>query len=447
MAKEYLIGDILKRIKRPIELDDNTDYKLVTIRAKHKGVVLRENKKGSEIKSNMFLVKTGDFILSGIDARHGAFGIISDELNDAIVTNDFWYFEIDENIISKELFLELTSTTWFDEICNRGSDGTTNRVRLQKDKFFNQTVLLPEKDEQNEILEKIKAFKKNIELLNNENEIQNNSLSQLRQSILQEAIQGKLTENWRAENPNTEPAEKLLQRIKTEKEKTAKTRTERSRSKGKKSSLPEITESEIPFELPENWVWCRFSEIVDFQIGKTPASKQANYWNNGVYDWLSISDMEHKGEITRTSKKITQDAVDETFKLQKIVPIDTLLMSFKLTVGKVSINKIPLYHNEAIISIFPFDGILQSFLFHLITPIIELSKGKTVLMGQTFNSTSLANMVFPLPPTEEQHAIVQQVEILLDKCNALQTEIENLNTHNNTLLKAIFAETFATETA
>lgn len=305
---------------------------------------------------------------------------------------------------------------------------TDERTTLLIDELFNDVLRDYANPVFNEIITNRKDLVRNIDFV-----------KQARQFIFKNAIQGNLTEVWREENKNLEPASELLQRIKTEKEKTAK--------KGKKSSLPEITESEIPFELPENWTWCRFSEIVDFQIGKTPASKQANYWNNGVYDWLSISDMEHKGEITRTSKKITQDAVDETFKLQKIVPIDTLLMSFKLTVGKVSINKIPLYHNEAIISIFPFDGILQSFLFHLITPIIELSKGKTVLMGQTFNSTSLANMVFPLPPTEEQHAIVQQIEILLDKCNALQIEIENLNTHNNTLLKAIFAETFATETA
>jgi len=135
MAKEYLISDFLKRIKRPIDLEDNSEYKLVTIKMNHKGVTLREIKKGFEIKSNMYLVKEGDFILSGIDARNGAFGIITKELEDAIVTNDFWYFEIDEGIILKELFLELTATSWFDEICKRGSDGTTQRIRLQKDKF------------------------------------------------------------------------------------------------------------------------------------------------------------------------------------------------------------------------------------------------------------------------------------------------------------------------
>jgi len=159
MAKQYLISDFLKRIKRPIDLEDETEYKLVTIKMNHKGVVLREYKKGRDIKSGMYVVKHGDFILSGIDARNGAFGIVPPELDNAVVTNDFWYFQIDENIILKELFLELTATTWFDEICKKGSDGTTQRIRLQKDKFFNQLVWLPEKKEQPKILREIKEFK------------------------------------------------------------------------------------------------------------------------------------------------------------------------------------------------------------------------------------------------------------------------------------------------
>ena len=154
----------------------------------HKGVTLREIKKGFEIKSNMYLVKEGDFILSGIDARNGAFGIITKELEDAIVTNDFWYFEIDEGIILKELFLELTATSWFDEICKRGSDGTTQRIRLQKDKFFNQTVWLPEKDEQTNTLKKIKDVKEKIENLSIEKQKQLQLTFSIKQSILKEAI-------------------------------------------------------------------------------------------------------------------------------------------------------------------------------------------------------------------------------------------------------------------
>ena len=143
MAKLVLLRDFLHRIKRPIDLIADEKYKLITIKLKHNGVVLREEKIGAEIKSKMYQVKSGDFILSGIDARNGAFGIVPSELDGAIVTNDFWYFEIDEAIVDKHFFLELTSTKWFDEICRKGSDGTTQRIRLQKNKFFNQEIAIP----------------------------------------------------------------------------------------------------------------------------------------------------------------------------------------------------------------------------------------------------------------------------------------------------------------
>ena len=148
------------------------------------------------------------------------------------------------------------------------------------------------------------------------------------------------------------------------------------------------------------------------------------------------------GFIYKTSKKITEKAVKDVFKTQSIVPIDTLLMSFKLTVGKVSINKIPLFHNEAIISIYPYTGVLQSFLFNVLPVVTNLSVSKKVLMGQTFNSTSLANMVFPLPPKEEQKAIVKKVESLMQKVSAMEDEIKKSEENAQMLMQAVLKEAF-----
>lgn len=276
MAKKYFISDFLKRFKRPFELEVEKDYKLVTISSKHRGIKLRHKKKGGLIKSKMYEVKEGDFVLSGIDARNGAFGIIPKELDGAIITNDFWCLEINEDIISKELFLELTATTWFDELCNRGSDGTTNRVRLQKNKFFNQEVVLPLKKEQDDLLNKVLGIKNNTFILSNEIQTQKQLLTQLKQSILQEAIQGKLTADWRKQNPNTEPAIDLLKRIKAEKAQLIKDKKIK-----KEKPLSKISSEEIPFELPEGWVWCRFGEIAVIKSGKR--IHKADYRDSGVH--------------------------------------------------------------------------------------------------------------------------------------------------------------------
>lgn len=186
---EVRIGDFLKRIKRPIELSASEEYKLVTVKLHHKGVVLREHKSGKNIKSKMYQVRKGDFILSGIDARNGAFGIVPEELDGAVVTNDFWYFELDHTIVDKHFFLELTSTAWFDDICKKGSDGTTQRIRLQKDKFFNQVIQIPLIDEQKKFIQGFETIKN----INDEISIQMKSVGKLRQAILQKAIQEKTT--------------------------------------------------------------------------------------------------------------------------------------------------------------------------------------------------------------------------------------------------------------
>lgn len=184
---EYKIGDFIKRIKRPVELIDSELYQLVTVKLHHKGVIPRSKKNGSEIKSKMYQVFEGDFILSGIDARNGAFGIVPNELDGAIVTNDFWYFELDEAIIDKRFFLELTSTDWFDDLCTKGSDGTTQRVRLQKDKFFNQKIQLPQKKYQGELLKTLELLTelKSVFKLNSDKS------DYIKQTVLKEAFEGE----------------------------------------------------------------------------------------------------------------------------------------------------------------------------------------------------------------------------------------------------------------
>lgn len=199
--KKVKIGDFLKRKRIPVELDADKKYKLVTVRLKHKGVVLRCEKQGSEILSKMYKVSKGDFILSGIDARNGAFGIIPDELDGAIVTNDFWYFDIDESIMKKEFFFWLTKTPIFLDVCQKASMGETQRIRLQKDLFFNYEISCPSLEYQNEFINQINPMIEKLELMNKETELQEVYAKQLRQNILQDAIEGKLTAEWRKTHP------------------------------------------------------------------------------------------------------------------------------------------------------------------------------------------------------------------------------------------------------
>jgi len=318
--KSTLIGDFLHRTKRPIDLVDNKKYKLVTIKMKHKGVVLREEKLASSIKSKMYEVKEGDFILSGIDARNGAFGIVPKELNGAIVTNDFWYFDIDESIINKLFFLELTTTQWFDEICRKGSDGTTQRIRLQKNKFFNQKINIPPLEKQSVFISQFRRNKLNNDNLKAELTHQQSLLKKLRQQILQEAIEGKLTEDWRKKNPNVEPASELLKRISDEKQQLIQDKKIK-----KQKPLSPISEDEKPFELPAGWVWCRLGETTNIVRGGSPRPAGDIRFYKGNIPFLKVADLTatRKMYLDKHTYTIKKAGLHKT----RLVPENTLMLT------------------------------------------------------------------------------------------------------------------------
>jgi len=110
MFSPIKISEFLCRKKEPAKIEPDKEYSLVTVKLHHKGVILREKKKGSLLGSNMYRISKGQFILSGIDARNGAFGIVPEELDGAIVTNDFWYFDVDESKVKRDFFYWLTNT-------------------------------------------------------------------------------------------------------------------------------------------------------------------------------------------------------------------------------------------------------------------------------------------------------------------------------------------------
>src|SRR5690606_13335540 len=156
-------------------------------------------------------------ILSKIDARNGAFGIIPEELDGGIITGNFWTYKVDTELVDTEWFFYFTHSFNFIQICIESSTGSTHRKYLDEKVFLNHDIVLPSKSEQFKMVEKYKENSTISSSLKKEIEFQKRTLSKLKQSILQEAIQGKLTENWQKENPNIEPASELLKQIKAEK--------------------------------------------------------------------------------------------------------------------------------------------------------------------------------------------------------------------------------------
>jgi len=149
-------------------------------------------------------------------------------------------------------------------------------------------------------------------------------------------------------------------------------------------------------------------------MGKTPPRKETEYWSNGTLPWVSIADLVADGTVTATKECVNSFAAENTFK-GKISKAGTLLMSFKLTVGKVSILGIDAFHNEAIISIYPFvdpDKITTMFLFATLPLLSQSGDTKSAIKGNTLNSDSLDALLIPLPPIMEQKRIFDKLHEL-----------------------------------
>lgn len=227
----------------------------------------------------------------------------------------------------------------------------------------------------------------------------------LKKSILQLAISGRLV----PQNPADEPASVLYEQIQAEKNKLIKEGKIKSPKKNGR-----INSAETPFKIPDTWMWVKLGDIADFSTGKTPSRNNLEYWEKD-YPWVSIADLVDGSLVNYTKEFISDKANKEVFK-ERISPKGTLLMSFKLTIGKISISNIDAFHNETIISIFPFvdtDKIATNYLFKILPYLTLLTTDtKEAIKGKTLNSMSLYNILIPLPPLSEQKRIVEKIEEL-----------------------------------
>lgn len=227
---------------------------------------------------------------------------------------------------------------------------------------------------------------------------------QLRNSILQLAIEGKLVEQ-RSEEGTGEELYQLIQEEKQELIKIGKLK--------KQKNLPEITEDEMPFEIPSSWKWVKLGNVINYFMGKTPPRAEPEWWGRDI-PWVSISDMSEYGFIKTSKELVSTKAINEKF--TRISRLGTLLMSFKLTVGRTSILDIDAVHNEAIISILPYidlNNYFRDYLFYFLPTIVQWGACKNAIKGKTLNSKSISNLYLPLPPLEEQKRIVGKVSNML----------------------------------
>lgn len=446
MTRQFKIGDFLNRIKNQIDIIDSVKYKRVTVSGNHRGVSLRDELIGSSIGTKrQFIIKGGDFILSKIDARNGAFGIIPQELDNAIITGNFWTYSVDTKLIDIEWFFYFTYSYNFIQICIESSTGSTHRKYMDEKVFLNHRIVLPEIEEQKEMVKRYKKNSKISRKLAAEIQSQKQLLSQLKQSILQEAIQGKLTADWRAKRAlsgaEVEPASELLKRIKTEKAQLIKDKLIK-----KEKALSPIKAEDIPFELPEGWVWCRLGDICNnITSGSTPSKES---FNSTEIPYLKVYNIRNqKIDFDYKPQFILKSVHQTSLKRCILKPNDVVMNIVGPPLGKVAVipEQYPEWNCNQAIAIFRcIDANVNRFIYQYLCAGLYLNylhyKG---MAGQdNISVTMCKELVIGLPSLSEQQAIVEKVESLIQKCEALEEQIKTNEANAQRLMQAILKEAF-----
>ena len=315
------------------------------------------------------------------------------------------------------LFYALSSTTIY-ELLRQAASGSTVK-NLNSDTVKQLYFPLPPLVEQKRIVAQIESLLKFVDEIDKESETLEKSIKLAKQKVLDLAIRGKLV----PQNPEDEPASELMKRINAEKEalvkagKLKKNKHESFIFRGDDNCYYEqlngksvkIT-AEIPFDLPDGWVWSRLRSLGTIVGGGTPSTLNADYWN-GEIPWLSPADLTdyHKKYISRGRKNITTDGLAHSSAV--LMPSGSILYSSRAPIGYVVIARNAISTNQGFKSLVPAINGLSEFLYYILIGVTPDIKRRAT--GTTFKEISGAEFgetLVPLPPLREQLRIVQAIE-------------------------------------
>ena len=367
---------------------------------------------------------TGNGTLGRIGVFRG-----SDRINDCIIVPDSHVTTIRVNaaLISDYIYYALT---YYQPYLEKNCSGSTNQTELKPAVIANLFIPVPPYAEQSRIVKKLSEVLPLVMVYNDKEtalETYNNDFpSQLKKSILQYAVQGKLV----PQDPTDESASALLERIHAEKEhliKSGKIKRDKHESLifrrdnsyyERVDGIERCIDDEIPFEIPDSWEWVRLGNIGEWGSGATPSRTKSEYYN-GTIPWLKTGDL-NDGYITYIPETITNLALTETS--VKLNPVGSVLIAmYGATIGKLGILQLPATTNQACCACVPFTGVYNKFLFYFLMS----QKAAFIKRGEggaqpNISKEKIVATLMPLPPKSEQYRIVEKVNDILSKIHTIQ---------------------------
>lgn len=413
------IGQIITRSLIPIEIKDDILYDQVTLKTNGGGAVPRGKKIGKEIGTKkQFIVFKGQFIMSKIDARNGAFGIISKELDGAVVTADFPVFDVDASKVLPEYLERIASTKKFAKFAQSCSRGATNRQRIDVELFLSQEIPLPSLAEQKSIVKAYYDKIRDAEMLENQ-----------AKRTEEEMLYYLLTELGIKENAPAYIKSSLLAK---EPLKRYITLDKRSREKDEYSYLRIIKFAHLnewgvdkiktsnkkkSFKYPTKKV----KEICSLGSGGTPSRARPIYYNGNI-PWIKTGEVLNE-EIFDTNEHISNEAVENSS--ARIYPKGSLIIAMYGqgdTRGRTAKLGVDAATNQACAVLFNINNtiVLTDFLWYYFQSryddLRSLASGNN---QPNLSAKKINDYDVIIPPISVQNEIVKSVK-------KMKTEIQQL---------------------
>lgn len=429
------LGTVLKEEKAKIGKPDGAGLDLIGV-SNEVGLQVSRAQRIADL-SRYKIIRIGWFAYNPMRVNVGSIGIAQGPHHEGIVSPDYVVFSCSEKILPDYLLFFLKSDIGLEAI-NKNASGAV-RKRLYFSDLARIELHVPSIEKQIEILESVKKIESMVTQLRDPERI--GKVSQLKQSILQEAIQGKLTAKWRAKRQadgiETEPASELLKRIQAEKLRAGEKKIK------KEKPLSPITEEEMPFELPEGWEWCRLGEICSVVRGGSPRPAGDPKFYGGKIPFLKVADLTGYDEVY--CEKYTYTIKEAGLKKTRFVEANTLMLTNSgATLGIPRICRFATTFNDGIAAFLGIENLNKVYLYYFLLSktdfyLKEASRGQ----GQpNLNTDIISDTIIALPSLEEQKAIVKKVESLMEKCWALEQEISQSEQHAQMLMQAVLKEAF-----
>ncbi len=390
------------------------------------GITITGNQTSEDL-SNYIILKENQLAYNPYRVNVGSIGLAPKGFI-GLVSPAYVVFETTEELSAEFLYYYLKSSLGINLIKWYGDRGGV-RSALRYNDLCEIDIPDLTLNQQISLLNKMKKLNTEIEGFNNEVHYQEQLISKLRQSILQEAVQGKLV----PQDPNDEPASVLLERIKEEKERLIK------EGKIKKEKpLPPITEDEIPYELPKGWEWVRLGEIGISNIGLT--YKPTDIGSKGI-PVLRANNIKN-GKIDYNDLILVDKKVSENLLVKKDDILICVRSGSKALVGKAALIEKENMTFGAFMAVYRsccnkyIHKFINSSLFRQ-----QLDGANTTTINQ-ITQNMLKNIIFPLPPLNEQKRIVEKVDQLIALCDELEKNIEQSKKDSELLMQSVLQEAF-----